>query len=208
MENNIKLTYKDNMKTLRASAKERGLKNYSKDNKATLCEKLGVKAPKRKDKDAPKKARTAFILFSQDNREKVTTDYKKKTGEDMKFGQVAKELGARWKTANPKVVEEYKKKSEADKKRYEKAMQAYKPSTPAKAKTPATKKGKAKKVEKKVEKEPTEESEYPETSEMEESEKPKKGKGKGKKAPAPKKGKKVVEPEPAPEEEEEEEQDE
>ena len=49
----------------------------------------------KKDPNAPKKPMTAFMLFSQDARAKVMKDLP-----ELKFGDVSREVGKRWKDAS------------------------------------------------------------------------------------------------------------
>ena len=54
----------------------------------------------KKDPNAPKRAMSAYILFSNDHRAQV-----KEEKPDMKFGEIARELADRWKNASPKDKE-------------------------------------------------------------------------------------------------------
>merc|ERR1712036_20190 len=76
------------------------------------------KKPKRKkgqkkDKDAPKRAMSAFFLFAQDERPKV-----KAANPSASIGEIGKELGARWAKASGAVKAAYQAKSDKDKARY------------------------------------------------------------------------------------------
>jgi hypothetical protein len=138
-----------------------------------------AKKPTKKGKeDKPKKARSAYLIFSAEKREEV-----KEENPDMKSSEIMSELGRLWKELDDDEKEEWKEKAAEEKAEIEGV---------SRKKTPAKKSGKGKK---KVE----------EDSDEEEEEKPKKGKGK--KTPA-KKSKKEVESEDEDEEVEEEEEDE
>ena len=54
----------------------------------------------KKDPDAPKRAVSAYLLFSQDSRPQL-----KKEQPDLTFGAVAKELARRWADADPQTRE-------------------------------------------------------------------------------------------------------
>src|SRR5690606_16706390 len=96
--------------------------------KVELCNALEIKTPKKKDPNAPTKPRSAYIFFSQANRKNVIASYTEKTGKDkMPFAMIAKELGAQWKDATPKVRAKFQKMAEEDKKRYEAEMKEYQP---------------------------------------------------------------------------------
>merc|ERR1711997_932283 len=77
-----------------ASISKEGQKASSKEGKEASTKK--VKKPKRKkgqkkDKNAPKRAMSAFFLFAQDERPKV-----KAANPSASIGDIGKELGARW----------------------------------------------------------------------------------------------------------------
>lgn len=85
-----------------------------------------IEKPKKKktkrDPNAPKKPRSAYILFSSDNRVDV-----KKENPDMIPTDVTKEVARMWREADEDVKEEYKEKAEEDKKRYQDEMEIYNP---------------------------------------------------------------------------------
>lgn len=74
----------------------------------------------KKDKDAPKKALSAFMFFSNDKREQVKAD-----NPGIAFGEVGKKLGELWKAASAEDKAPYEAKAEEDKKRYAADMEAY-----------------------------------------------------------------------------------
>lgn len=80
----------------------------------------GGKAKKVKDPNAPKKGMSAFMLFSNDQRNKIKTD-----NPELSFGEIGRKVGEAWKALNDKQKQVYVKKSEDDKKRYESDMETY-----------------------------------------------------------------------------------
>ncbi|EIE79999.1 hypothetical protein G6F46_001817 [Rhizopus delemar] len=68
----------------------------------------------KKDPNAPKRALSAYMFFSQANREKVI-----KENPEAKFGEIGKILGAKWKEMTEEEKKPFVEKAEADKKRYE-----------------------------------------------------------------------------------------
>jgi hypothetical protein len=80
------------------------------------------KTKAKKDPNAPKKPRSAYILFSSDNRADV-----KEENPDMITTDITKEIARLWREANSDVKEEYKEKAQEDKKRYEREMEDYNP---------------------------------------------------------------------------------
>ncbi|KAI8324588.1 nonhistone chromosomal protein 6A [Martensiomyces pterosporus] len=75
---------------------------------------------RKKDANAPKRALSAYMFFSQANRERVKTE-----NPDVSFGQIGKILGGEWKVLSDSDKAPYLKKAEADKKRYEEEKAAY-----------------------------------------------------------------------------------
>jgi len=74
---------------------------------------------KKKDPNAPKKPLTAYMLFSNQMREKVKQD-----NPNITFPDVGKELGRLWKETTDK--EKYEKLAQEGKVRYKKEYEAYK----------------------------------------------------------------------------------
>ncbi|KAG1149979.1 hypothetical protein G6F37_004560 [Rhizopus arrhizus] len=68
----------------------------------------------KKDPNAPKRALSAYMFFSQANRENVI-----KENPEAKFGEIGKILGAKWKEMTDEEKKPFTEKAEADKKRYE-----------------------------------------------------------------------------------------
>ncbi|KAJ3001551.1 Non-histone chromosomal protein 6 [Thoreauomyces humboldtii] len=85
-----------------------------------------TKGKKEKDPNAPKKALSAFMIFSQENRARI-----KEENPDATFGQLGKLLGAAWKDLNEKDKSVYEKKQEKAKAQYEIDIKKYNASGPA-----------------------------------------------------------------------------
>ncbi|THY89808.1 hypothetical protein D6C93_06772 [Aureobasidium pullulans] len=75
---------------------------------------------KKKDPNAPKRGLSAYMFFANEQREKVRED-----NPGIKFGDVGKLLGEKWKSLNEKQKTPYEAKAAADKKRYEEEKAAY-----------------------------------------------------------------------------------
>lgn len=74
----------------------------------------------KKDPNAPKGIRSAYMLWCDENRMNVQEKYPK-----LKMTDVAKELGILWKGTKDEVKEEFQEKSNADKERYNQEKAAY-----------------------------------------------------------------------------------
>ncbi|KAG9685744.1 hypothetical protein KCU81_g5452, partial [Aureobasidium melanogenum] len=75
---------------------------------------------KKKDPNAPKRGLSAYMFFANEQREKVREE-----NPGIKFGDVGKILGEKWKSLNEKQKTPYEAKAAADKKRYEEEKAAY-----------------------------------------------------------------------------------
>mmetsp|Transcript_20285 Transcript_20285/g.29978 ORF Transcript_20285/g.29978 Transcript_20285/m.29978 type:complete len:93 (+) Transcript_20285:96-374(+) len=80
----------------------------------------------------PKRGLSAFMFFSNELRPKLL-----KENPEMKFGEVGKAIGAKWRELSDKEKEPYAKKAEEDKKRYTEEMKDYKPPVVEKKKRPS-----------------------------------------------------------------------
>lgn len=97
----------------------------------TLCATSGSEnGRKKKDPNAPKRGKSAYLFFCDDNRSEV----KQSLGEDSKATEVTKELGKRWrdlqdskKANDKKTLAAYEKRAQEDKARYEAEKQEYVP---------------------------------------------------------------------------------
>jgi hypothetical protein len=75
---------------------------------------------KKKDPNAPKRGLSAYMFFANEQREKVRED-----NPGIKFGDVGKMLGEKWKSLSEKQRTPYEAKAAADKKRYEEEKATY-----------------------------------------------------------------------------------
>merc|ERR1711971_751103 len=77
-------------------------------------------AAREKDPNMPKRGLSAYMFFANDQRDKVREE-----NPGIKFGEVGKILGEKWKGLNDKQKAHYEAKAAADKKRYEEERAAY-----------------------------------------------------------------------------------
>ncbi|KAJ4314168.1 Non-histone chromosomal protein 6 [Neodidymelliopsis sp. IMI 364377] len=75
---------------------------------------------KKKDPNAPKRGLSAYMFFANEQRDKVREE-----NPGIKFGEVGKQLGEKWKALSEKQRTPYEAKAAADKKRYEEEKAAY-----------------------------------------------------------------------------------
>ncbi|CAF2089966.1 unnamed protein product [Brassica napus] len=113
--------------------KEKSIKKESKKEtkslppkkKAVATEEEGSskkrKVKRKKDPNAPKKAMSGFMYFSQMERDNI-----KKIHPGIGFGDVAKVLGDKWRQMSAEEKEPYEAKAQVDKKRYEDQISDYK----------------------------------------------------------------------------------
>jgi thymidylate synthase len=78
------------------------------------------KARKSKDPNRPKRNLTAFLFYSNMNRDAI-----KASNPEAKFGEIGKILGQQWKGMTVKEKAKYNKLAEEDKARYQKDFEAY-----------------------------------------------------------------------------------
>ena len=74
----------------------------------------------KKDKDAPKRAISAFFFYNQERREKL-----KKEQPSLDNKEIIKTMSAEWNALSDEKKKPYIEKAEADKKRYEAEKKAY-----------------------------------------------------------------------------------
>ena len=74
----------------------------------------------KKDKDAPKRAISAFFFYNQERREKL-----KKEQPNLDNKEIIKTMSAEWNALSDEKKKPYVQKAEADKKRYEAEKKAY-----------------------------------------------------------------------------------
>ncbi|KFK33752.1 hypothetical protein AALP_AA5G055500 [Arabis alpina] len=79
------------------------------------------KQKKKKDPNAPKRAMSGFMYFSQMERDNI-----KKTHPGIAFGEVGKVLGDKWRQMSAEDKEPYEAKAQVDKKRYKDEISDYK----------------------------------------------------------------------------------
>jgi len=79
-----------------------------------------TKVKRKKDPNAPKRGLSAYMFFANDNRDKVRED-----NPGIKFGDVGKILGEKWKELTDKEKGPYEAKAKADKERYESEKARY-----------------------------------------------------------------------------------
>ncbi|PWA40734.1 FACT complex subunit SSRP1 [Artemisia annua] len=82
------------------------------------------KPKKKKDPNAPKRAMSGFMFFSQLERENV-----KKDNPGIAFTDIGRVLGERWSKLSAGEKEPYEARAQADKKRYKDEINSYKPRT-------------------------------------------------------------------------------
>ncbi|TMW57488.1 hypothetical protein Poli38472_003413 [Pythium oligandrum] len=82
----------------------------------------GRKQRKKKDKNAPKRALSAFMFFSNDIRDTV-----KREMPELEFLQISSEIGRRWKEITAEDRRPYEELAAADKKRYLEEKEDYVP---------------------------------------------------------------------------------
>merc|ERR1712038_396449 len=112
-----------------ASSKEGQKASTKKVKKPKKAKKVVPKKPKKpkrkkgrkKDKNAPKRAMSAFFLFAQDERPKV-----KAANPSASIGDIGKELGARWAKCPAAAKAGYEKKAAALKVKQQAEMAKYK----------------------------------------------------------------------------------
>ncbi|KAF7845924.1 hypothetical protein BT93_L0027 [Corymbia citriodora subsp. variegata] len=91
-----------------------------KETKTRKVAKKETGGKRKKDPNAPKRGLSAYMFFANEQRDKVRED-----NPGIKFGEVGKLLGEKWKSLNEKQKTPYEAKAAADKKRYEEEKAAY-----------------------------------------------------------------------------------
>ncbi|KAF4350909.1 hypothetical protein CsatB_021651 [Cannabis sativa] len=108
-----------------SSSKASSSKKKSKDGDEDGPKKK--KQKKKKDPNAPKRALSGFMFFSQMERENV-----KKTNPGISFTEVGRVLGDKWNKMSVEEKEPYEAKARQDKKRYKDEISGYKNPQPMK----------------------------------------------------------------------------
>ena len=75
---------------------------------------------KKKDPNAPKRASSAYLFFSNDVRPEVRREHP-----DLSMGELSKIIGARWRGMGAEDKEQYEDKANEDKERYPREMEEY-----------------------------------------------------------------------------------
>ena len=81
----------------------------------------GKGGKKKKDKNAPKGASSAYMHFAKAKRAQIKDENPEAT-----FGGIGKLIGEAWKEASEEEKKRYEEEAAADKERYDKEMEAYK----------------------------------------------------------------------------------
>lgn len=111
-DESVRRTSRDNM--------SRFSKGYGQTQPESVTRKRG--RPKRKkDRNAPKRCRTAFVLFASEERPKILSEYP-----GISFVEMGNILGKRWRACTPEDKGEWEKKAAEDKTRYFQQMDMYK----------------------------------------------------------------------------------
>ena len=79
-----------------------------------------LKIKKKRDPRIPKRPMTSFMFFCNEFRNQIWS-----ANPEYKIGDVAKELGKRWKVLSNEEREKYSKMNEVDKERYEEEYETY-----------------------------------------------------------------------------------
>ncbi|TFK47202.1 hypothetical protein OE88DRAFT_1666527 [Heliocybe sulcata] len=95
-------------------------KDSTRSRKAAEKGEKGTRAKAKKDKNAPKRALSAYMFFSQDWRERIKAE-----NPDAGFGEVGKLLGAKWKEMDDSEKKPYVEQAAKDKERAEEEKAAY-----------------------------------------------------------------------------------
>jgi HMG (high mobility group) box len=80
----------------------------------------GKKKKSKKDPNAPKGGKSAYMCFVQENRSKI-----KEESPDLSFGELGKALGEKWKVISSEEKAKYEELAKKDKDRFKEEMVAY-----------------------------------------------------------------------------------
>tara|TARA_Y100001970_G_C14182415_1_gene830586 strand:- start:478 stop:915 length:438 start_codon:yes stop_codon:yes gene_type:complete len=83
-----------------------------------------VKMKFKKDPNKPKKPKSGFLFFCDEHRPKMI-DSQKKKNKKVVIGDIAKELGKKWKKLSDSQKAKYSGMNEKDKERYSKELEVY-----------------------------------------------------------------------------------
>ena len=90
--------------------------------KKFLCEPVKMKALK--DPNKPKRAKSAYLFYCDDHRQKILDTMRKKK-KKVNIADVSKQLGAKWKGLSDAAKAPYEAKAQADRERYQEEMEQY-----------------------------------------------------------------------------------
>ena len=83
-----------------------------------------MKIKKRKDENAPKRAKSAFLFYCDEMRPKLISKVRAKK-QPVRIGNIAKELGVMWGKLSDAKKKKYTEMNTKDKTRYIVAMEKY-----------------------------------------------------------------------------------
>ena len=90
--------------------------------KKFLCEPVKMNALK--DPNKPKRAKSAYLFYCDDHRQKILDTMRKKK-KKVNIADVSKQLGAKWKGLSDAAKAPYEAKAQADRERYQEEMEQY-----------------------------------------------------------------------------------
>ena len=90
--------------------------------KKYLCEPVKMKALK--DPNKPKRAKSAYLFYCDDHRQKILDTMRKKK-KKVNIADVSKQLGAKWGGLSDAAKAPYEAKAQADRERYQEEMEQY-----------------------------------------------------------------------------------
>lgn len=90
--------------------------------KKFLCEPVKMKVLK--DPNKPKRAKSAYLFYCDDHRQKILDTMRKKK-KKVNIADVSKELGAKWGGLSDAAKAPYEAKAQADRERYQEEMEQY-----------------------------------------------------------------------------------
>jgi len=90
--------------------------------KKFLCEPVKMKALK--DPNKPKRAKSAYLFYCDDHRQKILDTMRKKK-KKVNIADVSKQLGAKWGGLSDAAKAPYEAKAQADRERYQEEMEQY-----------------------------------------------------------------------------------
>ena len=90
--------------------------------KKYLCEPVKMKALK--DPNKPKRAKSAYLFYCDDHRQKILDTMRKKK-KKVNIADVSKQLGAKWGGLSDAAKAPYQAKAQADRERYQEEMEQY-----------------------------------------------------------------------------------